>query len=122
MTFPCDLPQLEREVSVVHERKAIPHSLGAMSRVPADSIFECGGGRWTPHADLVLHFKLQEMDLPMRVGQESDGARLAAAEAGNCVRNSSGGNATGVRSAKRGCARRDLSDFSQREFVLSPSP
>ena len=41
------------------------------------------------------------MDLPMRVGQESDGARLAAAEAGNCVRNSSGGNATGVRSAKR---------------------
>jgi hypothetical protein len=103
MTFPCDLPQLEREVSVVHERKAIPHSLGAMSRVPADSIFECGGGRWTPHADLVLHFKLQELDLPARVGQASDGARLAAAEAGNRVRSSGGGSANGVRSPNVGC-------------------
>ena len=59
-----------------------------------------------------------------RAGKQSAiiNALIAAAEAGNCVRNSSGGNATGVRSAKRGCARRDLSDFSQREFVLSPSP
>ena len=25
LTFPCDLPQIEREVSVVREREAIPH-------------------------------------------------------------------------------------------------
>ena len=84
MTFPCDLPQLEREVSVVHERKAIPHSLGAMSRVPADSIFECCGGRWTRHADLVMHFRQQQMDEAVRVGQVSDCARLADRRLVNC--------------------------------------
>ena len=89
LTFPCDLPQIEREVSVVREREAIPHLIEAESRVVADSNPGMHGGRAACHAVLVLHFRLQELDPPKRSGQASEGARLAATEAGNCVRASS---------------------------------
>ena len=89
LTFPCDLPQIEREVSVVREREAIPHFIEPESCVVADSNPGMHGGRAACHAVLVLHFRLQYLDLPKRSGQSSEGARLAATEAGNCVRPSS---------------------------------
>ena len=59
LTFPCDLPQIERAVSVVREREAIPHLIEAESRVVADSNPGMHGGRAACHADLVLHFSSQ---------------------------------------------------------------
>ena len=89
LTFQCDLPHIERGVPVVREREAIPHFIEAESRVRADPNPGMHGGRAACHADLVLHFRLQELDLPKHSGRASEGARLAATEAGNCMRPSS---------------------------------
>ena len=83
----CNKKEEKRELTRAISRKSPRTSfVRAVSRVPADSNPGIPCGSAASSADLVLHFRLEEMNRPKPSERASKQARGAAIEAGNCVR------------------------------------